>query len=454
MTELTIGRMLEACGGQWQGDPALLECRAENVVTDSRQAGPGSLFIALRGERTDGHKYISDVLKKGALAVLCEEPGRQGEPRLVAGETLLAMRQIAAATRQRFSYPFIGVTGSVGKTTAKEMIAAVLSGKLETFKTPGSMNGQIGIPVTLMTLSPHYEAAVVEMGISLFGEMERIAAVVRPDYAVFTNIGDAHLEALGDRNGVLRAKSRIVDGMPPKGVVFANGDDPLLRGADFGRRKILFGLGEHCDVRAVDVKNGDGLALCCRIVAGARSFPVRVPAYGKYMVYAVLAAAAVGLTLGLSDQEIAAGAAAYSTVGHRSRVVKTSYCTLVDDCYNANPTSDRAAIDSLAGLPGRKVCILGDMREMGERSEALHREIGRYAVEHGVALVLTQGEQARYMALAAGEIGHHFPDRASLLTALPEYIAPGDVVLVKASHGMDFTDVAEAVEGLGNNKNP
>lgn len=448
MTELTIGEMLSVCGGRWQGDPALWQRRAENVVTDSRQAGPGSLFIALRGEHTDGHKYIPNVLHRGALAVLCQEPGHPGEPRIVVKEPMLAMRQIAAATRRRFSYPFIGVTGSVGKTTAKEMIATVLSAKLDIFKTPGSMNGQIGIPVTLMTLSPHYEAAVVEMGISLFGEMERIAAVVRPDYAVFTNIGDAHLEALGNRNGVLRAKSRIITGMSPEGVVFVNGDDPLLRGADFGRKKVLFGQGEHCDIRAVEVKSKDGLALCCRITAGERSFPVRVPAYGNYMVYALLAASAVGLALGLSDGEIAAGAANYHTVGHRSRVVKTPFCTLVDDCYNANPTSDRAAIDSLTGLPGRKVCILGDMREMGERSPVLHEEVGRYALDHGVSLILSQGEQAEFFTLSAGDRGVHFPDRASLLAALPTLLRPGDVVLVKASHSMDFTDVAEAVEKL------
>lgn len=448
MTEITIRNIIEACRGTWQGDAVLLDCCPENVVTDSRQSGKGSLFLALRGERTDGHKYIPDVLSKGALAVLCEESGAPGEPRIVVPDVLTAMRQIAAANRARFSYPFIGITGSVGKTTAKEMTAAVLSARYHTFKTPGSMNGQIGIPVTLMSLPSGYEAAVIEMGISLFGEMTRITRVVKPDIAVFTNIGDAHLEALHDRDGILRAKSEILLGMKDSALVVANGDDELLRKADFGRRTVLFGLGEHCDVRAEDIASSDGTSLSCRIVAKERHFSVTVPAYGNYMIYAVLAAAAVGLELGLSDEEIAAGMAQYNTVGHRSRVIKTSYCTLIDDCYNANPTSNRAAIDSMANLTGRKVCILGDMREMGERSHQLHREIGEYAVNHGVDLVVTQGDEAAWISLAAGEKGVHFPDRASLLKSIPTLIRPGDVVLVKASHGPRFEDVAEAVENL------
>ena len=445
---MTLNDMILACGGRWQGNEALLDKTPVNIVTDSRQAGEGSLFLALKGERTDGHKYIPDVLSKGALAVLCQELGADGEPRIVVPEVLPAMRQIARANRERCAFPFIGVTGSVGKTTAKEMIAACLSAARRTFKTPGSLNGQIGMPATLMALEPVYDAAVIEMGISLFGEMTRLTEVVEPDMAVFTNIGDAHLEALHSREGVLKAKSEILLGMRGDAVVFANGDDELLKAADFGRRTVLFGLGENCRVRAEDVRTEDGAELLCRIVSGERSFPVRVPAYGDYMVYAVLAAAAVGMELGLTDDDIARGLLSYKTVGHRSRVVRTPYCTLIDDCYNANPTSNRAAIDSMMRLQGRKVCVLGDMREMGENSHALHREIGRYAAEKGVELLLTQGDEAAFFAEGAGDISRHFPDRASLLAALPELIRPGDVVLVKASHGPRFEDVAEMIENL------
>ena len=447
MTNITIRQILEYTGGTWDGDEELLDRCPEDIVTDSRQVIPGSLFLALRGERTDGHKYIPDVLQRGALAVLCEE-SVPGEPRIVVDDVLAAMRAAALSKRREYKIPFIGVTGSVGKTTAKEMLAAALSGHGAVYKTPGSMNGQIGIPVSLMSLNGSYDAAVIEMGISLWGEMERIARVVRPDMAVFTNIGDAHLEAFHDRPGILRAKSEILVGMSEDAVVFCNGDDDILRSADFGRRKVLFGLGEHCDVRAENVCSPDGLSLECEIVAGERRFPVSTPAYGTYMIYSVLAAAAVSLELGLTDEEIRRGMAAYETVGHRSRVVKTPFCTLIDDCYNANPTSNRAAVESMLRLPGRKVCILGDMREMGENSAALHRELGEFIREHGVDAVFTQGDEAKEITVGAGDIARHYADRASLLADLPNILLPGDVVLVKASHGPHFDDVAEAIEKL------
>ena len=444
---MTIGEMLRACRGEWQGSEETLAQTPASIVTDSRQADKGSLFLALRGEKTDGHKYIPDVLQKGALAVLCEERGASGEPRLVVPDTLEAMQRIAAASRARWTIPFVGITGSVGKTTAKEMIAAALSGKYTVFKTPGSMNGQIGIPVSLLGLRGEYDVAVIEMGVSLFGEMTRLTNMVHPDMAVFMNIGDAHLEALGDRPGILRAKSEMLLGMKDTAVIFANGDDALLAHADFRRKTVLFGLGENCDVRAADVRQ-NGESLSCRIVAGERNFPVTVPAYGNYMIYSVLAAAAVSLELGLSDAEIERGLRLYQTVGRRSRVERTAYCTLVDDCYNANPTSDCAAIDSLSSLGGRKVCILGDMLEMGENAPALHRTVGEYAASHGVELVVTQGELAGYIAEGAGEKGRHFSDRTALLRALPALILPGDTVLVKASHGAHFEEVSEAIKQL------
>lgn len=447
---MTLREILNACQGRWTGEPGLLDRTPLSIVTDSRAAGPGSLFVALKGERTDGHRYIPEVLSRGALGVLCQEEGPAGEPRLVAPSVMDALRRAAAWNRDRFSIPFVGITGSVGKTTAKEMTAAVLSAHGPTFKTPGSMNGQLGIPIALMGMKPGYDAAVMEMGISLPGEMERLAGIVRPDMAVFMNIGDSHLQALGDRPGILREKAKILAHSVPDAPVICNGDDPLLNGWGFGRPVIRFGLGGHCDVRGTDLAPVDGgMAQRCTICHPGGRFSAYIPAYGVYMIYAVLAAAAVGLALGLTEEEIVRGVAAYRTVGHRSRIVRTGYCTLIDDCYNANPTSNRAAIDSMADLPGRKVCILGDMREMGPQSHRLHWEIGRYAAEHGVQALYTQGEDAAYMAQAAGDIARHFPDKAALIAALPELIRPGDLVLVKASHGPAFDEVAAAVEALG-----
>ena len=445
---MTIAEMLRACGGEWTGPEDRLNASPADIVTDSRQAGKGSLFLAFRGERTDGHRYIPDVLAKGALAVLCEERGEPGEPRIVVPEILPAMRQIARANREHCAFPFVGVTGSVGKTTAKEMIAACLSAHGPVFKTPGSMNSQIGLPAALMALEPVYSAAVIEMGISQFGEMTRLTKVVEPEIAVFTNIGDAHLEFLHDRAGVLKAKSEILLGMKAEGVVIVNGDDPLLRLASFERKKITFGLSEGCDVWAEEIDPADGTELRCRVRTADRSFSVSVPAYGSYMIYSVLAAAAAGMELGLSDEEIALGLGRFQTVGRRSRVVKTPLYTLIDDCYNANPTSNRAAIDSLSNLSGRKVCILGDMREMGENSPELHRQIGRYAAEHGASLLITQGEDAAHIGEGAPEITRHFDSKDELIRTLPELLRPGDAVLVKASHGARFDDIADAIENL------
>ena len=447
MIDLTIEEITRSTGGEWLGDPALLSVRPSDVVTDSRDAGPGSLFIAIRGERTDGHRFIPDVLARGAAAVLCSEKGGEGEPRILTADVMDALRSAASYSRSRFACPFIGVTGSVGKTTAKEMIAAALSARFDTFRTPGSLNGQIGLPVSLLQLRSGTEAAVVEMGVSLFGEMSRLSDLVRPDHAVITNIGDAHLEAFRDREGILAEKSHIIDRMSPSGTVFVNGDDPLLSAARFGRKTVRFGLGTDCGIRAEDIHH-EQEEFTCRITAPGLSFRVRVPAYGNYMVYSVLAAAAVGLELGMTGSEIADGLTTYSTVGHRSRVVKTPRCTLIDDCYNANPTSNRAAIDSMFGFPGRKVCILGDMREMGAVSEKVHREIGKYAAQRGVSAVITHGEEARRITEGAGGIAVHYDRREDLLTALSELILPGDVVLVKASHGPNFADIVEAIEKL------
>ena len=446
MTGMTLREIVAAVGGKWCGEEAALDHCAENVVTDSRAAGEGSLFVAIRGERTDGHKYIPDVLKKGAMAVFCEEEV-PGEPRIVVDDVMRGLHALASWNRSRLPIPYVAVTGSVGKTTAKEMIYAVLSARYKTFKTPGSLNGQVGIPVAFMSLSEAHEAAVVEMGISLPGEMERIAKVVRPDMCVFMNITDAHLEALHDRDGILREKKAILSASPAYAPVVVNGDDDMLRTHDFFRPTVRFGLGEQNDVRALNIRsNADCSEQYCTIVSGDRSFDVTIPAYGNYMVYAALAGAAVGFALGLTDEEIAAGIAAYETVGHRSRVMKMRDFTLIDDCYNANPTANRAAVSSMLGLPGRHVCVMGVMRELGENSRDFHVEVGRFLAEKGIDLLLTQGDEAAYFHEGAPEIpGGHYESKQELAEALKAAVRPGDVVLVKASRGAAFEDVVTSL---------
>jgi UDP-N-acetylmuramoyl-tripeptide--D-alanyl-D-alanine ligase len=328
------------------------------------------------------------------------------------------------------------------------MIASVLEQRFRVLKTDKNLNNQIGVPMTVSRIEPEHQAAVVEMGISGFGEMRLLSRIVRPTVAVFTVIGHAHLEFLHDRQGVFRAKTEMLEYMDEDGVVLVNGDDDLLRQLSCKQRLYRFGLGEGNEIRAVDVCPDESGRTSCRICHDGRSFPVRIPAYGQHMVYAALEGAAVGLSLGLTEEEIAAGIAGFETVGRRSAVTDTGKITLVDDSYNANPDSVKCGVDSLMQLPGRHVCILGDMLELGEEEEAMHRDVGAYAASRGVDLVLCSGRLGAAIAEGAGERGHWFASVDELNRALPELIREGDRVLVKASRGMRFERIAEALKCL------
>jgi len=454
MKGMTIANIARACRGEYFGGRELLETEVSSVVTDSRKAAPGCLFAAIVGERVDGHDFIPSAAEAGAVCCLCEKrPENTSMPAIVVDSTPEALKRLAAYYRSQFRIPVIGVTGSAGKTTAKEMIASVLAQRYNVLKTQGNFNNELGVPLTLFELREEHEAAVVEMGISTFGEMSRLTQMVRPDMAVFTVIGYAHLEFLHDRQGVLRAKAEILEGMPPDGVVFVNGDDDMLRSLECAQKKISFGTDPSCHVRAENVHVSGLEGISCDIVSGSRRIHVKIPAFGLHMVSAAAAGAAVGLQMGLTDQEIAAGIAAYKTVGSRSAVVDTGHITIIDDCYNANPSSVMSAIRSLAAMKGRRVCILGDMLELGENSGRLHYDIGAFAAKNGVSLVITSGPEAENICRGARDCGceaRHYSGKEELLKELPSLISPGDVVLVKASRGMAFEDIVEALKKLHN----
>ena len=446
MRNLNCETVLAVTGGVAAGP--LPAGEITSITTDSRTAEPGCLFAAIPGARSDGHDHLLQAAEKGACCALCQRPVAAPVPQIIVPDTQTALRALAAWYRAQFHLPVVGVTGSVGKTTAKEMIASVLSVRYETLRTEKNFNNELGVPLTLFRLREEHEAAVVEMGISGFGEMTRLAEMVRPQIGVYTLIGDAHLEFLGSREGVLRAKGEMAPFIDPEGAVVVNGDDPLLREHDFGRRKILFGLGEHCAVRAVDVAAEGTAAMRCTALAQSRRIPLYIPAFGDHMVYAALIGVAVGVALGLTDEEIAAGVAAYETVGSRGRVIEVGTLHILDDCYNANPTSMKSALESLARLPGRHVAVLGDMRELGPVSPALHRQVGELAQDMGAALIAC-GPEAESMATLPGAVW--YPDRQALIDALPQLIRPGDAVLVKASRAMGFEAVADALAELGRN---
>ena len=448
MKGFTISQAAAACQGRISR-PDYADRELGRVVIDSRRVQPGDLFVAFRGEKADGHDYIPTAFDKGAACCLAERvPEGETRPVLLAEDVQKALERIAAAYRETLTLPVVGITGSVGKTSAKEMIAAVLARRFSVLKTEGNLNNQIGVPMTVSRIEPEHEAAVVELGISGFGEMTELARIARPCVAVFTVIGHAHLEMLGDLDGVFRAKIELLPFLPEDGVVIVNGDDPYLRAIRCPQRVIRVGLGTENDLRAEDVRAVGEERTDCTLVYEGRRIPVTIPAFGRHLVYAALEGAAVGLAFGLANEQIAAGIADFRVVGRRGAVTETGFVTLVDDSYNANPDSVKCAIDSLLQLPGRHVAILGDMLEIGENASALHREVGRYAREKGVELLLAAGELGACFAEGAGDIARHYPTRDALIDALPTLLQKGDAVLVKASLRMGFSEVAEAVKKL------
>lgn len=456
MKKMTLSQIMGAVGGEFNGENSTLDLSVTNITLDSRAVSDGSLFVAIKGERSDGHDYINASLEKGAVCCLSENRiDNPTGPYILVDSTLNAIKDLAEYYRSLFTtLTVIGITGSVGKTTTKEMVSAVLSGKFCVHKTSGNLNNEIGVPMTIFGLREGHEVAVIEMGISGFGEMRRLSKIVRPDIVIMSIIGHSHLEFLGNRAGVLKAKGEIFDWANPKGTVIVNGDDDLLGNmfpTDFvpsasSTRRIRYGLDETNDVRAHNIVNLGGEGMACDIALKGDSFSVHIPAFGNHMVYAALAAAASGKTLGLTTDEISRGISRFENVGKRADVTDSGYITIIDDCYNANPNSVQAALDSLAGLKGRRVAILGDMGELGEDSVQLHRAVGYYAAMSGIDCLMSVGKMAEDIYTGSKEATNgmeswYFPEKDEISSVLETLIHEGDSVLVKASRSMKFEDI-------------
>ena len=447
MENMTVRDVAAACGGVLHGT-ADSHAQTGRITVDTRTVEPGDIFAAFRGERVDGHDFIGAAFERGASCCIAERvPEGERRPVIVVPNVQSALEALAAEYRSRFDLPVVGITGSVGKTTAKEMISAVMEQRFRLLKTEGNLNNQIGVPMMLSRLNSEHRAAVIEMGISGFGEMRALARMVQPTIAVYTNIGHAHLEFLHDLDGVLRAKTEMLETMPETAPVVVNGDDEKLFSFPCRQRKITFGYGAHCDIRAENVEVGKDI--CCDIVCGLRRIPVRIPAFGRHHVYAALAAAAVGMLLGLDDREIQNGISAFRNVGRRGDRFETAGMLVVDDTYNANPDSVSNGIDTLVQMKAtRHICILGDMLELGDDSRKMHYDVGAYARQKGIDLVLTSGVFAEEMSRAAGEHGLHFETREQLIEALPGLLKKGDCILVKASKGSHFETVSAALRTI------
>lgn len=446
MKHFTLKQIAEACSGKYVGDESLKETAVSSIERDSRNIKENSLFLAIKGARVDGHDFIEKCYKAGAVCAICEKaPKNADKPYILVDDTLKAVKKIAKAYRELFNIPIVGISGSVGKTSTKEMIASVLSQKCNIHKTQGNLNNELGVPLTLFGMDDSTEAAVVEMGISDFGEMRRISEMVQPTVEVITIIGECHLENLGDRDGVFKAKTEMFENLREGGTVILNGDDDKLSQVSVvkGKAPIFYGIngGEYT---ADNIKNNGVLGVDADLIYGGNRLSVTIPAIGTYMVSNALAAAAVGVELGLTDDEIKAGIAAYKTVGSRANLIDTGKIKIIDDCYNANPTSVKASIDTLMNFSGRKVAILGDMKELGENELELHYEVGSYAKKCDA--VIAAGPLA--LKIAEGSNGIYLKNKEEVIDNLPALIKDGDVVLVKASHSMEFEKITEELKKL------
>lgn len=454
MKNLTLAHIAEACHGTYVGTEEKKNQEVSSIFTDSRKAEEGGLFVPIKGARADAHDFIEDVMEKGALVTLSEkELGEKPYPYILVKSSLRAVKDIAEYYLEQLAIPVVGITGSVGKTSTKEMIAAVLSQKYCTLKTQGNFNNELGLPLTVFRLRDEHEMAVLEMGISDFGEMHRLAKIARPDTCVITNIGLCHLEFLKSRDGILKAKTEIFDFLKPEGHVILNGDDDKLVTVDEvkGIKPVFFGIENHSGIWADAIKPEGLKGISCCIHTEKGSFSVLIPIPGHHMVYNALAGTAVGLTYGLSLEEIKAGIESLQPVSGRFHIIETGKYTVVDDCYNANPVSMKASLDVLTDAMGRKVAILGDMGELGENEVEMHREVGVYAASRNLDLLLCVGELSQYMAEAARHAAPaktilHFATKEEMLKELPKILQEGDTVLVKASHFMGFEDVVKELE--------
>lgn len=449
---LTIGEIAESCGGK------LLCGSADTVITsvstDSRSITPGTLFVPIKGEKTDAHTYISATFAAGAAATLTQEHHEMADSHawVSVPSTERALQQIAAAYRSRFRIPFVGVTGSVGKTTTKEMIALALSAGLNVMKTEGNFNSQIGLPLTMFRMTQAHQAAVIEMGMSDFGEMGRLVQIAAPDFAVMTNIGISHIQQLKTQQNILNEKLHIIDRFHENSVLFLNGNDELLAGlrGKLNVKIIYFGTQPWCDFRAEDIAFSNGFTqftLCTP--HGTQK--VKLPVLGIHNVTNALAGLAVAFTLGVPLDKAAAKLTEYQPLAMRQQIHRVNEVTIIDDSYNASPDAIKSSVDVLCSFRGGKhIAVLADMLELGEFSRKAHFDVGVYAARAGVDLLLTVGEQAREIAKGAQSVNpaidcFSFQNNEEAIAKLKSTLIGGEAVLIKGSRGMHTDQIVKAL---------
>lgn len=451
MEPITLGQLVKGIAFTSKPDAIIT-----SVTTDSRKAGPGSLFVAIPGEKHDGNDFAAEVLKKGAEAVVVNRRvGETGEQIIVSNsrDTLIEM---AGNYRNRYHPKVAAVTGSVGKTTTKEMTAAIFESFGKTLKNEGNRNNEIGLPGTVFEMTEDTELAILEMGMNALGDISKLTRAVRPRVAAITSIGISHIELLGSIENILKAKLEIVEGMPEDGVLVINGDDEMLMGARAGVPVLTVSFAiknTDCEVVAKDIMVR-GITTEFTIEDRTNgSFKAMIPCAGNHNVMDALAAYAMATRLGLEPEQCAKALANYKPAGQRQKFEKFNGITVIEDCYNASPDSMRASLQTLAGLPveGIRVAVLGDMLELGDMSRDAHREIGMEATRLGIDILLCIGENMKYCVEAAKAAGItsavHFNDNAELAYYLKRTVTEGDAVMFKASRAMELENVIDMFYG-------
>lgn len=434
------------------------EAMISDISTDSRMVGPQSVFVAIKGERVDGHDYIKSALEKGAAYAIADRETDYKDDRILMVENAFeAPMQIAKYYLGLFNVKTVAVTGSVGKTTTKEFVAAVLACKYKTLKSEGNHNNEIGLPRTVFKLDESFETAVFEMGMSALGDITKLTNIVKPAAAVITNIGISHLEHLGTRENILKAKMEVTDGMPEGAPLFLCGDNDLLRTVSGLKQRVVFyGLEPHNQITAKDIAENENTT-SFTICAGGECFAAKIPTIGVHNVCNALAAFGVGVEYGIAPAEIVAALESYRPSGMRQNIVKKHGVTFAEDCYNASPDSMKAALDTFKNMAvqGKKIAVLGDMLELGDDTVNLHTNVGRWVKENEINMLFASGPLAENYAKGALSAGmppqnvFYFKNKEELTKKLMETVKKGDALWFKASRGMEFETIIDALYERG-----
>lgn len=444
--EFTLKQIAEYTGGKLFGDG---EVKVNAFFTDSREAKENMMFLPIVGERVDAHKFIPTLKEKGCIATFSEKPLDEkalGINYILIEKSVLALQKLAKSFRSTLNIPLIGITGSVGKTTTKEMIALALESSLRVHKTLGNANSQIGLPRTVLAIEKESEAAVLEMGMSMPGEMGRLSDTARPNIAVITNIGVSHIEFHGTKENIMKEKLHIADFVPEKGAILVNGDDELLNKLK-GKNIFTFGVDESCDYKATDIKeeNGETSFIC---TFSGKEIPVIIPTLGIHNVRNALVSIAVADKLNLDTEKAAKALSNYKAPDMRQQIKKYGEITVIDDSYNASPDSVKASLDILSSFKGRKIAILADMLELGDYSPIGHNEVGAYAKKKGIDILFALGTEAKeiYKGFGDADNSRHFDKIEDINEIIGSFIKAGDTLLIKGSRGMHTDLIVKKID--------